>query len=272
VSYGAGSLAITARRAGHRTIVERVRYDGISRCSRAFARGDAALVVLSQLGPGVVRGDTVSTSGRIDADAHLIVTNQAATRLMGGVRQSHSQAIWALGERAVLELVGEPLIACANARYEASTTIELSAGSFVVMSEIASVPPGAVVRLRTAVQRNGRQLFYDAFDASAAAPQTVGTFAVIGLADHRVTPLVAALDRITDDVVDARAGVGALPSGAFARLLAFDIWTVRSTLIALREAAWTALLAGQTAGCVTTAVHLSSEGGFAESSRALLVT
>jgi urease accessory protein UreH len=241
VSHGTGSLAIAARRTGSRTILERVRYEGISRCSRAFSHGDAALVVVSQLGPGVVRGDTVSTSGRLHSGAHLIVTNQAATRLMGGTHGSESRATWLLDERAVLELVGEPLVANPGAHYVASTSIELQAGSCVLMSELACVPADADVRLRTCVRQFGRELFYDAFEAAAAAPQAVGTFALIGLDEARIASVVAALDRAADSLEDVRLGVGALRSGAFARVLATDTWAVRTTLLELRKTAWTAL-------------------------------
>ncbi len=241
MTYGAGSLSIVARRAGARTILERVHYDGISRCSRAFAQGDAALVVFSQLGPGVVRGDSVTTSGRIRAGARLIVTGQAATRLMGGGQRSESHASWSLDERAVLELVGEPLVAGPDARYSASTSVELAAGALLLVSEIASVAAGADVRLRTCVRQLGRELFYDAFDAAAAAPYAVGMFALIGFAGERAAPVIAALDRAADEHSEVRLGVGALPHGAFARILAPDVWAVRVTLTALRQAAWTAL-------------------------------
>jgi urease accessory protein UreH len=247
LKFGSGSLTIAARRAGSRTVLERVRYEGISRCSRAFARGDAALVVLSQLGPGVVRGDSVTTAGRVHAGAHLIVTSQAATRLMGGGRPSGSHATWIVDEDATLEIIGEPLVASADARYEATTSIELAAGAFAIVSDIAAVPGSAEVRLRTSVTRGGRDLFYDAFDAGAAAAQAVGTLAIVGLAPDRIAPLVAALDSAADAIAGTRLGIGALTSGAFTRILAPDIWSVRSTLEVLREAAWSSTREGSIA-------------------------
>lgn len=244
MSGTAGSLSITAGRRGPRTILERIRYDGISRCSRAFASGEAALVVMSQLGPGVVRGDSVTTRGRVNAGAHLIVTNQAATRLMGGARESLSQASWTLDEGAVLELLGEPLVAHANARYSAATTIELGPRAFVLITELARVPAGANVRSRTLVRRGTRELVYDAFEAAAVAPHTVGTLIVTGLADNRIVPIAAALDRAADTIEDAMAGVGVMSSGVLVRVLATDTWHARSILASLRETVWTALRSG----------------------------
>jgi urease accessory protein UreH len=241
VSYGSGSLTIAARRAGSRTVLERVRYEGISRCSRAFTQGDAALVVLSQLGPGVVRGDAVSTAGIVRAGAHLIVTSQAATRLMGGPRPSRSRTAWILEDHAVLEIIGEPLVASADASYEATTSIELKNGAFVLISEIAAVPHVADVRLRTIVTREERDLFYDAFDAAPAAPQVVGTLAIVGLAADRIAALTAALDAAAAAADELRIGIGVLSSGIFARILGSDIWSVRAALGTLREAAGSAL-------------------------------
>ncbi len=241
MNFGSGSLTLAARRAGSRTVLERVRYEGISRCSRAFAQGDAALVVLSQLGPGVVRGDRVTTVGRVHPGAHLIVTSQAATRLMGGAHGSTAFASWNVEDHAVLELIGEPVVARPDARYAATTSIELGTGAFVLVSEIAAVPRAAGVRLRTSVSRSGRELFYDAFEAGAAAPQTVGTLAIVGLDPNRIPPLVAALDAAADAATEQRLGIGALASGAFARVLAPDIWSVRAMLNTLRDAAWSAL-------------------------------
>lgn len=242
MSFGSGSLHIAARRAGPRTVLERVRYDGISRCSRAFARGDAALVVLSQLGPGVVRGDDVSTVGDVRAGAHLIVTSQTATRVMGGPRISRSTSTWTLEDGATLDIVGEPLVAAPDARYEATTTIELGRGSLVLISDVAAVPSGADVHLRTVVRRAGREGWYDAFAAAAVAPLAVGSFALVGLPPDDIPAALAALDAV-DVAPGVRCGIGVLANGLFARLLAPDVWSVRTHLTALRTAAASVSLA-----------------------------
>ena len=241
MNYGSGSLTIAALRNGTRTVLERVRYDGISRCSRAFGRGDAALVVLSQLGPGVVRGDAVSTRGHLRAGAHLIVTSQTSTRLMGGARPARFTSRWTLDDGATLELIGEPLVAYADAAYDALTDIELGARASVLISEIAAVPAAAAVRLRTSIVRAGRELFYDAFEPAAAAPQTVGTFAIVGRSESAATELTASLDRAADRLgADAlRAGIGLLPTGVFARLIGPNPWSVRCALGTLHAAART---------------------------------
>jgi urease accessory protein len=233
VSFGTGTLRIAARLAGTRTVLERVRYDGISRCSRAFAHGDAALVVLSQLGPGVVRGDRVSTHGRVGAGAHLIVTAQTATRLMGGAADAAATATWCVEAGAVLELIGQPLVASANARYSATISIDMAPGALAIISDVAAVPSTAHVRLRTLIRREEREAFYDAIDAGAAAPHAVGTLVLIGVDMPRAA--ADALDAAADAWPQIRTGVGILPSGVFVRALATDTWALRCFLEALHD-------------------------------------
>jgi urease accessory protein UreH len=233
-------LEIAARREAGRTILERVRYEGISRCSRAFPSGDATRIVLSQLGPGVVRGDTVETHGRLGPGAHLIVTSQTATRLMGGPRSSHARATWTLAEGSILELMGEPLLANAGARYESSTRIDLGTRSLALITEIVQVPAGTDVRLTTSIRRSGLELYYDAIDAAAAAPNVVGSLALLGLDGAAISPILSALDRYADNARDVRIGIGELPNGVFCRLTATEAWTARSVLRDLRLAGWAA--------------------------------
>jgi urease accessory protein UreH len=250
VSVPTGSLAIAARRAGSRTIVERLRYEGISRCSRAFAEGPAARVVFSQLGPGVVRGDLTRCAGSVGAGAHLIVTQQSATRLMGGTRGASAHASWTLAGDALLELIGEPVVAATDARYDAVTLIALAAGAAVLITDVAQVSRGSGVRLRTSVRRDGRELWYDALEPAAAAPDVVGTFAIVGIAEEHRAQLVACLDRAADNCADVRTGVGSLRCGVAARVLARDVWAVRTALDELRSAVHGAI-AGARAECPT---------------------
>ena len=156
---------------------------------------------------------------------------------MGGARGSDARAWWTLDAGASLELIGEPLIATGAATYEASTTIELGHHSRVVLSEITRVPAQARVTLRTSVRQAGRELFYDAVDAAAAAPAVVGTFAIVGIAAGAVAEIADALDTAAAAHNGLRLGVGLLTNGVFARALSEDVWTVRAALIALHAAA-----------------------------------
>jgi urease accessory protein UreH len=243
VSEPQGTLNIAARRVGARTIIERIRYDGISRCSRMFRSGDAALVMISQLGPGVVRGDEVTMHGRLEPGAHLIITQQTATRVLGGTRPARASATWSVGENARLELLSEPLLASPDADYAATTTIDLAPNACVLISELGTVPSGARVRLRVVIRRAEREIFYDAIDAAAAAPRTVGMLAYVGPTPEDSAALLVALDTAVDVCADfsigtrdVRVGTGLLPNGVFARVSGLNVWSVRSALASLRAA------------------------------------
>jgi urease accessory protein UreH len=121
-----GSLELHAARAGPHTVLRRLRYDGTLRCSRAFPHEAAALVVTSQLGPGIVHGDRLRLHGTLDERAHLIVTAQSATRIMGGEHTSVTEARWSVAAGALLELIGEPLVPSPGARLQATTRITLA--------------------------------------------------------------------------------------------------------------------------------------------------
>ena len=233
---GAGSLTVAARRNGARTVLERVRYDGISRCSRAFRSGNAALVVLSQLGPGVVRGDRVTLDGHVGAHGHLIVTSQTSTRLLGGRTPAVAFARWRVDVGALLEIIGEPLVAETGASYISDVIIDLAPRARVVLSDIIRVPAGANVITRTSIRQTEREIFYDALAAVDAAPLSIGTFTAAGLAEPEIKACIAALDRLADDRPGARIGIGELRDGVFARVLGTDVWQLRATLLELRSA------------------------------------
>jgi urease accessory protein UreH len=232
----AGTLQIGARHNGTRTIVDHLRYDGLARCSRPFARGDAALVVLAQLGPGVIRGDAVATSGRVDPGAHLIVTQQTATRLLGGAQTARASSEWSVGDGAMLELIGEPIVAADDADYEATTTIGLASVARVLVIEIAHVPANARVRLRTVITRAGREIVYDAVDAQAATPDAVGTLIFAGLTQEETAEAAGIIDAAGDRIDGVRIGVGLLRDGVFVRVTGEGSWIVRAALETLRAA------------------------------------
>jgi urease accessory protein UreH len=216
--------------------LRRVRYEGVMRCSRAFDRGGAALVVTSQLGPGVVHGDRLEVNGTLDEDARLIVTAQAATRVLGGARSAFSVANWNVGARARLQLIGEPLVASSGGRYEATQHVALARGARVLISDAASAPADSAIRLRTIIDVEGIEALYDAVDVQCAAPAAFGTLALFGLDKREVTRATEVLDALCAELPDAQAGVGAYPHGVLVRVLAVSLWPVYATLVRLRDA------------------------------------
>jgi urease accessory protein UreH len=228
-----GSLELHAARAGPRTVLRRLRYDGTLRCSRAFPHEAAALVVTSQLGPGIVHGDRLRLQGTLDESAHLIVTAQSATRIMGGERTSISEARWSVAAGALLELIGEPLVPAPGARFQTTTRITLEPDARVLLTDAVGARTDIDVRSRTIVERDGRECLYDALDVARCAPGAIGTLALFGLASTEIAAAVNALDAVAG-ASDVRVGIGAYSDGVFVRLSAPALWPVRERLFALR--------------------------------------
>jgi urease accessory protein UreH len=206
-----------------------VRYEGVARCSRTFRRGDAALVMLSNLGPGIVRGDAIEIAGSVGPGAHLIVTEQAATRILGGASPSRVNAAWRVAEGATLELRPEPIVARIGGDATIATTVDCAPDATLIVRDLASVAGATRLRLQTLARIAGRDVFYDSIVLDASAPAAVGTFAILGAAvDVRAFDAIAASN-------DLRIGVGQLGAGLFVRVLGSAVWPVRETLDALRE-------------------------------------
>jgi urease accessory protein UreH len=256
-------------RAGGRTVLRRVRFDGVLRCSRAFDRGGAALVITSQLGPGVVHGDRLELRGTLDADARLIVTAQAATRVLGGKRSASSDARWEVGPGARLQLIGEPLVASPDGRYVATQRIALGRGARVLVSDAACGVASAEVRLRTVIDVDGVEALYDAVDIDRAAPTAFGTLALFGLDRDGVERATAVLDELCTGLLDARAGVGTYPSGVLVRIIADSVWPVYDALARMRTALQTFLLDDSAASDGARAIHLSNDAPFSSRYHAL---
>jgi urease accessory protein UreH len=210
-------------------VIERVRYEGVARCSRTFRHDGAATVMLSNLGPGIIRGDTLEIAGTVGPGAHLIVTEQSATRILGGTAPSRLDAMWTVASGATLELCPEPIIAHIGGDATISTTVECERDATLIVRDLASVAGATRLRLRLLVRFDGREAFYDSIVLAAGAPPAVGTFAMLG-----ASPDVDRLDAFAD-ASDLRIGVGVLPSGAFARILGPAVWPVRQALHALRD-------------------------------------
>jgi urease accessory protein UreH len=221
-------------------VIERVRYDGVARCSRTFRRDGAALVMLSTLGPGIVRGDSLEICGTVGPDAHLIVTEQTATRVLGGAASSRIDAAWTVASGATLEFSPEPIIAQSGGDAMISTTIDCAPDATVVVRDLASVSNGARIRLRTLVRVAGRDALYDSIEIGADAPPAIGTVVVIG-----GSPDVDLLDALATST-SLRVGVGVLSAGLFVRVLGPAVWPVREL---------------QDAMCATIATHREKLAG-----------
>jgi urease accessory protein UreH len=231
----ANALHLSAHARDGRTVVGGIRTGGLSRASRPFREGAAARVVVSQLGPGLIRGDAFTSGGRVEAGAHLIVAGQMATRVLSGPDPVTSVAEWTVAAGATLELVSEPTLVSAGASFAARTELQLEPGARAVVVELVRREQGASLAISTVVRRAERLALHDALrfvedDADAGA---IGTLAVFG--EHAG---LAALDQAADACTGVRIGADTLRDGdLLARVIGESVWDVRVALEALRAAA-----------------------------------
>ncbi|HTJ26690.1 MAG TPA: urease accessory protein UreD [Candidatus Limnocylindria bacterium] len=228
----ANALQLEAQARDGRTVLSRIRASGLSRSSRPFREGAAARVVVSHLGPGMVRGDAFSVGGRVEAGAHLIVAGQMATRVLSGPQAVTTAAAWDVERGATLELLAEPTIVCAGAALVARTEVTLSEDSRVLVLEIVRRERGAALRSTTTIRTGERLLLADTlqWDADDDEDAAIGTLVALGFDLD-----FDALDRVADACAGVRTGIGTLRGGGIlTRIRGTSVWDTRAALLALR--------------------------------------
>jgi len=245
-----GTLTLLAERRGERTRLACVRYDGTLRCSRAFDDRGAVRVVTSSLGPGLLAGDGTVISGNVGTQAHLIVTEQSATRAYGGAAVSTSHRTWNVASAATLELLAEPVTLFSGSRHEANTTIELGVGARVTIVDaiVAAEPQFVSYASDVTIRRAGRLVTVDRarLDPEVMPARALGVLIYLGqLSAHRLGDIESFLHARSG----IRFGVGRpLAEGLIVRLYGDDAWTVREALHAAAARVRCHTSAGQSQG------------------------
>ncbi len=237
-----GTLRIRASRHGERTVIDSARYDGLMRCSRPFAESDgSARLVVSQLGPGFVRGDRFTIGGELGRAATLHLESQSATRALGDGDASHVETRWQLGEGATLVCTAEPTVAYVGASHRTRATVTLAHGASLAWLD-AIAPYGRFERFETSL----RVLFGDTLalhDALRLTPERLGTGVVsaclirAGMSATRSAELVAAADAAGSRLAaneDVALGIGSpAAGGVIVRARGARIREIRSALVAM---------------------------------------
>ncbi len=230
-----GNLTLIAERRGERTRLACVRYNGTLRCSRAFDDRGAVRVVTSSLGPGLLAGDRTVISGNVGTQAHLIVTEQSATRAYGGAAISTSHRTWNVASAATLELLAEPVTLFSGSRHEANMTIELEVGARVTIVDAIVAAESHFVSYASdvTIHRAGRLVTVDRarLDSEAMPARALGVLIYLGhLSEYRLAEIESLLHAIRG----IRFGIGQpLAEGLIVRLYGDDAWTVREALHAV---------------------------------------
>jgi urease accessory protein UreH len=228
----ANTLHLAAERRNGSTVLSKLQTNGLWRSSRPFRDGIATRVVVSQLGPGMIRGDAFSSGGTVGQNAHLIVTGQMATRILPGSVPVTTHATWTVADGGTLELLNEPTIVTPGAGLDAHFSLHLEGNARAVVSDIVARSAAAAVRIAMKVERGGRIALIDVLqldDDLEGGDIVIGTLLILGGRTD-----LSALDRIADACADVRIGIGSFESGdVLARIVAPNVTPVREALAQL---------------------------------------
>jgi urease accessory protein len=117
-----------------RSDVHRARGAGPLRLLTPRAAGNAAWIVTSSLGGGLVDGDNVALEVTVDAGATCVVTTQASTKVYKGRTRQHTRVI--VDRDAAALVVPDAIVPYRDADYVQMTEIELAASSTLVLGDV----------------------------------------------------------------------------------------------------------------------------------------
>jgi urease accessory protein len=117
-----------------RSDVHRARGAGPLRLLCPRAAGNAAWIVTSSLGGGLVDGDAVALEVEIDTGATCVVTTQASTKVYKGSTSQRTQ-VRVAGDGVAL-VVPDAVVPYRDATYAQVTAIELAATSSLVLCDV----------------------------------------------------------------------------------------------------------------------------------------
>jgi urease accessory protein len=261
-----GELSLVARRIAGRTRLAELRCRPPLQALRAHHLDpnlpDMAFVIVASTGGGVLRGDRLELSVEVDAGARLHLDTSSATRLYrmpGG--DAASDVRLKVGPGACLELVPDPYLPYAGARFRQETRAVVHETGVLLLGEVVAAGRAArgeelrYERFESAldVRRPSGELLYrdacrlvpgDGVDAPGLlGPRrpVVGTLHVVA-AGFGPDPLAAALE--AEGLEGAYWGASELPNGAGAwlRVLAPDVAIAATAVGAGWRAARRALL------------------------------
>ncbi len=128
------TATVVVQAGASRSEVRRLRNGGNLRVMTPRHAGDAAWIVTSSLGGGLVDGDQVALDVEIEAGATAVVTTQASTKAYKG--DTRQRVVVRVGEGATALVVPDPVVPYRGARLVQETRIELAAGASLVLIDV----------------------------------------------------------------------------------------------------------------------------------------
>ena len=171
-----------------RSDVHRARGAGPLRLLCPRAAGDAAWIVTSSLGGGLVDGDAVALEVTVDHGATCVVTTQASTKVYKGSSRQHTRVT--LEPDASVLVVPDAIVPYRDASYVQTTEVALAASSTLVLADVVTCGRVAygerwsATRVDTtlAITRDGTRLLLDRVLLSGDASARMRRFEALGTA------------------------------------------------------------------------------------------
>ncbi len=235
-----GSIALTCAQRDGRSYLSKIRHDGLSRVSRPQRAGDAAHVVLSHLGPGVIGGDHYTLDARVEANASLLVTGQMATPVYAREGASSVNAAWHVANGAALFVRSEPVMLDNGARYDMHTSLDVAGEGLAIFSEIVTVSGEGLARSRCIVRVDGRVDARDACDLQDFSGVMATFIVACPITWHRKA-IVNSLAPIVKRSYNVQAGVGGAKATIIIRAASKQVWELQTFISAMGSAACAAV-------------------------------
>src|SRR5262245_59595703 len=124
------------RRGSGRSDVHRARGAGPLRLLCPRAAGNAAWIVTSSLGGGLVDGDDVALEVEVDAGATCVVTTQASTKVYKGASRQQLD-LRVRGDGCAL-VVPDAVVPYRGARFTQATRVELAPDSTLALCDVVT--------------------------------------------------------------------------------------------------------------------------------------
>jgi urease accessory protein len=213
------------------------------------AAGDAAWIVTSSLGGGLVDGDAVALEVTVDAGATAVVTTQASTKVYKGTTRQRTD-VRVAGDGTALVLP-DPVVPFRDASFTQVTNIELARASTLVQCDMLTAGRLAygerwsATRLDSTLRItvDGACVLHDRIVLAGDVASQMRRYTALAtavLVGPRVSDLasaqLAALDRVVPGAAVIVAG-SPLADGALFRIAGEDIETVVKTTRDLLDAA-----------------------------------
>jgi urease accessory protein len=129
---------LSFERAGGQTVARTVYAESPLRLLTPRSRGPGAVVFTSTFGGGMLDGDSTSLDLEVGPGTRAGLFSQGPTRVFRSPGGVSSRLVARVAPEAALILAPDPVACFAGARFEQKTSVELAAGSSLVLQEVLS--------------------------------------------------------------------------------------------------------------------------------------